>query len=198
MTQSYRNARQVRRAIVAAVAAAFLAIPLQNAYAQAAADSGRAYDKSEVMIPMRDGVRLHTMILVPKVITEDLPIIMLRTPYGITGGERSLNGNVLAQEGYIFAFQDLRGRYTSEGQFEMLRPMRDKKDPKARGGAPAEGGSRAAQIDESTDAYDAIDWLCVHRHNPHSGSVGETHERRYFVPWNPLLKTHPWLVPENI
>ena len=46
--------------------------------------------------------------------------------------------------------------------------------------------------------YDAIDWLCVSRHNPHSGNVGETHERRYFVPWNPLLKTHPWLVPENI
>jgi hypothetical protein len=46
--------------------------------------------------------------------------------------------------------------------------------------------------------YDAIDWLCVYRHNPHSGSVGETHERRYFVPWNPVLETREWLVPENI
>jgi hypothetical protein len=139
------------------VAAVFLVLPLHLTRAQAAPDSGRAYDKSEVMIPMRDGVRLHTMILVPKVITEDLPIIMLRTPYGIAGGERSLNGNLLAQEGYIFAFQDLRGRYTSEGQFEMLRPMRDKKDPKA--------------IDESTDAYDTVEWLL--KNVPHNnGRVG--------------------------
>ena len=140
-----------------AVVAVFLVLPLHLARPQAAPDSGMAYDKSEVMIPMRDGVRLHTMILVPKVITEDLPIIMLRTPYGIAGGERSLNGNLLAQEGYIFAFQDLRGRYTSEGQFEMLRPMRNKKDPNA--------------IDESTDAYDTVEWLL--KNVPHNnGRVG--------------------------
>src|SRR2546428_7953973 len=76
------------------------------------------------MIPMRDGVRLHTMILVPKVVTEDLPIIMLRTPYGIAGGERSLNGNVLAQEGYIFAFQDLR-QYRSEEHTSELQSRSD-------------------------------------------------------------------------
>jgi putative CocE/NonD family hydrolase len=156
MTQSFRH---VRRAILLALVA-FLPIsqtPAQAAPARAAADSSRAYEKTEVMIPMRDGVRLHTMILVPKVIAEDLPIIMVRTPYGIAGGERSLNGNLLAQEGYIFAFQDLRGRYTSEGQFEMLRPMRDKRDPKA--------------IDESTDAYDTVEWLL--KNVPHNnGRVG--------------------------
>jgi putative CocE/NonD family hydrolase len=113
--------------------------------AAAAADSDRVYDKIEVMIPMRDGVRLNTMILTPRGMTENLPIIMLRTPYGIQGGERSLRGNLLAREGYIFAFQDLRGRYQSEGQFVMLRPMRDKGDPRA--------------IDESTDAYDTVEWL---------------------------------------
>jgi putative CocE/NonD family hydrolase len=153
-----QSVRHVRRAILLALV---VGLPVGRARAQAAppraADSSRAYEKTEVMIPMRDGVRLHTMILVPKVITEDLPIIMLRTPYGIAGGERSLNGNLLAQEGYIFAFQDLRGRYTSEGQFEMLRPMRDKKDPKA--------------IDESTDAYDTVEWLL--KNVPHNnGRVG--------------------------
>lgn len=139
-------------------------IPLQHLPAQATpargASDSSAYEKTEVMIPMRDGVRLHTMILAPKQIIEDLPIIMLRTPYGIAGGERSLRGNVLAQEGYLFAFQDIRGRYTSEGQFEMLRPMRDRKDPKA--------------IDESTDAYDTIEWLLknVPRNNGKVGMKG--------------------------
>ena len=48
-----------------------------------------------------------------------------------------------------------------------------------------------------SNLYDAIDWLCVYRHNPHSGSVGENHERRYFVPWNPLAETHGWLIPQD-
>ena len=120
-------------------------------------DSDRVYDKAEVMIPMRDGVKLHTLILTPRGMTEKLPFIMLRTPYGVAGGERSLTGNLLAREGYIFAFQDLRGRYTSEGTFEMLRPMRDKKDPKA--------------IDESTDAYDTVEWLIKNVPN-NNGRVG--------------------------
>jgi len=141
-------------------------IALQPAVTQSA-DSARAYDKAEVMIPMRDGVRLHTMLLTPKAMTERLPIIMLRTPYGIQGGERSLNGNLLAQEGYIFAFQDLRGRYTSEGQFEMLRPMRDKRDSSA-------SGWRSTRIDESTDAWDTIEWLLanVPRNNGRVGMKG--------------------------
>jgi hypothetical protein len=143
---------------------AFLAAAFQTVAAQvtpaAPRDSFRQYDKTEVMIPMRDDVKLHTMILVPKVMTENLPIVMLRTPYGIQGGERSLRGNVLAEEGYIFAFQDIRGRFASEGQFEMLRPMRDKRDPKA--------------IDESTDAYDTIEWLLenVPRNNGKVGMKG--------------------------
>ena len=126
----------------------------------AAADSGPFYDKTEVMIPMRDGVRLHTMILRPREQQGELPFIMLRTPYGIAGGERSLRGNVLAREGYIFAFQDIRGRYTSEGQFEMLRPMRDMSDPRA--------------IDEATDAYDTVEWLLrnVPRNNGRVGMKG--------------------------
>jgi putative CocE/NonD family hydrolase len=123
------------------------------------------------MIPMRDGVRLNTMILRPRGMTAPLPIIMLRTPYGIAGGERSLRGNLLAREGYIFAFQDLRGRFASEGQFVMMRPLRDKKDAKGRGGAPAAGGPQAVPIDESTDAYDTVEWLLKNVPN-NNGRVG--------------------------
>ena len=49
-----------------------------------------------------------------------------------------------------------------------------------------------------SNLYDAIDWLCVYRHNPQSGSVGENHDRRYFVPWNPLAETHGWLIPQGV
>ena len=80
------------------------------------------------MIVMRDGARLYTIIFVPKNVTAPLPIIFFRTPYGVTGwGERSLNGSSLKElvnEGYIFAFQDIRGRYKSEGKFIMDRPPR--------------------------------------------------------------------------
>jgi putative CocE/NonD family hydrolase len=117
------------------------------------------FEKTEVMIPMRDGVKLHTNIFVPKGFNEALPFFFVRTPYGIEGGERNFNGpfSELARDGYIFVFQDIRGRYKSDGQFVMLRQMRNKKDPKA--------------IDESTDTYDTIDWLL--KNVPHNnGRVG--------------------------
>src|SRR5689334_18693168 len=118
-----------------------------------------AFEKTEVMIPMRDGVKLHTAYFVPKGFNENLPFLFIRTPYGIEGGERNFNGPFgdLARDGYIFVFQDIRGRYKSEGQFVMLRQMRNKKDPKA--------------IDESTDTYDTIEWLL--KNIPHNnGRVG--------------------------
>jgi putative CocE/NonD family hydrolase len=118
-----------------------------------------AFDKTDTMIAMRDGVRLHTNYFVPKGFVGNLPIIMIRTPYGIEGGERSFAGAYaeLAREGYIFVHQDIRGRYKSEGQFVMLRKMRDKRDPKA--------------IDEATDTYDTIEWLL--KNVPHNnGRVG--------------------------
>jgi uncharacterized protein len=129
---------------------------------QAGAVADPAFDKTEVMIPMRDGVKLHTNIFVPKGFPGNLPFLFDRTPYGIEGGERNFAGpfSELAREGYIFVFQDIRGRYKSEGQFVMLRQMRDKKDPKA--------------IDESTDTYDTIDWLLknVARNNGRVGMLG--------------------------
>jgi len=120
-----------------------------------------AFDSSEVMIPMRDGVKLHTTIFAPKNASGKLPFILTRTPYGIAGANRALKTSYaeLADDGYIFVFQDIRGRYTSEGQFVMLRPLRkNKNDPKA--------------IDEATDTYDTIDWLLKNVPN-NNGRVGQ-------------------------
>jgi putative CocE/NonD family hydrolase len=117
------------------------------------------FDTTEVMIPMRDGVKLHTLIFSPKGQTEDLPFMFVRTPYGIAGSARTLPGTYgeLAADGYVFVFQDIRGRFKSEGQFVMLRPARDRKD-------------RAA-VDEASDTYDTIEWLL--KNVPHNnGRVG--------------------------
>src|SRR5437764_10834174 len=122
-------------------------------------DSAPGFDLTEVMIPARDGVKLHTTIFVPKGAQGPLPIIFTRTPYGIAHAGNALGGyyRAFANDGYIFAVQEIRGRYTSEGQFVMLRPPRQRGDPKA--------------IDESTDAYDTIDWLLAHVPN-NNGRVG--------------------------
>lgn len=125
-----------------------------------APDPTAAFHKSEVMIAMRDGVRLNTEIYVPKDAREALPILMIRTPYGIGQYPRYAFMEYLkdlAADGYIFAFQDIRGRYKSEGTFVMQRPPRDPKDPNA--------------IDEGTDAYDTIDWL-VKNISPNNGRAG--------------------------
>ncbi|MCX5766652.1 MAG: CocE/NonD family hydrolase [Gemmatimonadetes bacterium] len=118
------------------------------------------FDRREVMIPMRDGVSLHTLIYTPKANTTDLPFILTRTPYGIAGagGSFATSYAELAREGYIFVYQDNRGRFTSEGQFVMLRPPRDKSDPKA--------------VDEASDTWDTIEWLL--KNVPHNnGRVGQ-------------------------
>jgi uncharacterized protein len=107
-----------------------------------------AFDTREEMIPMRDGVRLHTLIYTPKSAGGPLPFLFTRTPYGIASSpDRSFAGPAkeLFDEGYIFVAQDIRGRHKSEGRFVMLRLPRDRSDP--------------AAIDESTDAYDTIEWL---------------------------------------
>ena len=152
----WRSTRLIR------VGLAFVAATAQLSGQQpapAASSDVPTFEKTEVMIPMRDGVKLHTNIFVPKGFSEDLPFFFVRTPYGVEGGERNFNGpfSELARDGYIFVFQDIRGRYKSDGQFVMLRQMRNKKDPKA--------------IDESTDTYDTIDWLL--KNVPHNnGRVG--------------------------
>ena len=122
--------------------------------------------RTEHMIPMRDGVRLYTQVYVPERITEPLPIIFQRTPYGI--GQNTPAGvaaalSDLLVDGYIIVLQDIRGRFKSEGSFVMLRQPRDRKDPHA--------------IDESTDTYDTIEWLLanVSGHNGRVGMVGTSY-----------------------
>ena len=125
-------------------------------------DYSTNFDKTEVMIRTRDGVRLHTEIYTPKNATEPLPILFERTPYGISGADGAYSPmlsryDAMMPDGYIFVFQDIRGRYGSEGKFVMLRPIHDPADPKG--------------VDESTDTYDTIDWLI--KNVPHNnGRVG--------------------------
>ncbi|CAN5474046.1 CocE/NonD family hydrolase [soil metagenome] len=122
-------------------------------------DNRVPYKRAEAMIPMRDGVKLYTVILTPDPQNEPAAILMVRTPYGVKGnGSASANRNPeLAKEGYVFVFQDIRGRYGSEGQFMMNRPLRDKRDSKS--------------VDESTDTYDTIDYLIKNIPN-NNGRVG--------------------------
>jgi putative CocE/NonD family hydrolase len=134
-----------------------------------AAQSGQApaaapeFSETRAMIQMRDGVRLHTVIFVPKNAPPPLPFLIMRTPYGAPsspGPLMSASYKELVDEGYIFVYQDIRGRYKSEGQFVMQRPPRDKRDPRA--------------IDESTDAYDTVEWLLasIPGHNGRAGLMG--------------------------
>ena len=122
-------------------------------------DPPLGFDKIEQMIPMRDGVKLHTIIYTPKLHRESLPILFNRTPYGIDNIYRGFPGSLqeLIDEGFIFAFQDIRGKFKSEGQFVMQRPPRGPGNPTA--------------IDEGTDTYDTIDWMI--KNVPHNnGRVG--------------------------
>jgi hypothetical protein len=128
----------------------------------------RPYSPQEVMIPMRDGVKLHAIILRPTDTSDPLPFVMQRTPYGVDGSDSdSINARYteLAQSGYIFVMEDIRGRYKSEGQFVMMRPIAAHHDPKS---------PDLAQIDESTDTYDTVAWLIknVSNNNGRVGVVG--------------------------
>jgi putative CocE/NonD family hydrolase len=124
------------------------------------------YKRTEAMIPMRDGVRLRAVILTPADIPGPLPMLMQRTPYGVDGTSRaSFSGGrpELARAGYIYVGEDIRGRYKSEGEFVMSRPLADHKDPKA--------------VDESTDTYDTVAWLLknIAGNNGRVGVVGTSY-----------------------
>ena len=124
------------------------------------------YQRSEAMIPMRDGFKLHAVILKPADIASPLPFLLLRTPYGVDGTTRAsffAYRPELARAGYIYVAEDIRGRYKSEGEFVMMRPLADHHDPKA--------------IDESTDTYDTVAWLLknVPGNNGRVGVVGTSY-----------------------
>jgi putative CocE/NonD family hydrolase len=138
--------------------------------ASAACAQGDAFDikthytKIEQMIPMRDGVRLFTSIYVPKDTSQKYPIMLDRTPYSVApyGPDRYKEtlgpSTAFAREGFIFAYQDVRGRLMSEGEFVNMRPHLDQKNS-------------PQQIDESSDTYDTIDWLVKNVPN-NNGRVG--------------------------
>jgi putative CocE/NonD family hydrolase len=140
--------------LVVRVGAAALAIALPAGAAEKGADAVRAqYTKYEYRIPMRDGVRLFTSVYVPKDARKDkrYPILLTRTPYSVGPyGSDAYRDSVgpseaAAKEGFIFVYQDVRGRYMSEGQFVDVRPYHPAKGPK--------------DTDESSDTWDTIEWL---------------------------------------
>ena len=172
------QARASQVVLLFAVLLAFLApgalLPQQDA-------TDDRFVLSEVMIPMRDGVRLHTRIFVPKDQRGVLPFIMLRTPYGAKDATKMFITylKALVDEGYIFVFQDIRGKFGSEGTFVMQRPARTPGD--------------AAVLDEGTDTYDTIEWLLknVPRNNGRVGILGVS-----YLGWTTImgaLEPHPAL-----
>jgi putative CocE/NonD family hydrolase len=162
-------------------------------------NDGFDYERREVMIPMRDGVKLHTVILVPK-LAKHAPILLTRTPYdanGLTTHENSshlgpsLYGydnatDVIVDGGYIRVVQDVRGKYGSEGDYVMNRPLHGPLNP--------------TPVDHSTDTYDTIDWLVkyVPESNGKVGILGISYDG--FLPLMALVNPHPALkvsVPMN-
>jgi putative CocE/NonD family hydrolase len=157
------------------------------------------YVKRDVMIAMRDGVKLHTVILVPKG-ARNAPILLTRTPYdatGLTSHAQSshlgpiLSGydnatEVIVEGGYIRVVQDIRGKYDSEGDYVMNRPLHGPQNP--------------TPVDHSTDTYDTIDWLVknVPESNGKVGILGISYDG--FLPLMALVNPHPALkvaVPMN-
>ncbi len=125
--------------------------------ANAATESPFAYQ--ELMVPMHDGIRLQTVILRPRAKTGPLPIILVRTPYGVpTAAPRQAPGflRAMMDDGYIIVMQSMRGRFKSEGSFSASMAV-DPANPKA--------------VNEATDAYDSIDWL-VKNLPANTGKVG--------------------------
>ncbi|HJU64955.1 MAG TPA: CocE/NonD family hydrolase, partial [Gemmatimonadaceae bacterium] len=147
---------------------AFVSVSPERSNAQDTTFSAKAhYTKRDAMIPMRDGTKLYTIIYAPKDSTRNFPILLLRTPYSIRPYEpdsfRTPLGPSLEfdREGYIFVYQDVRGKFRSEGEFEVLRPLETNR-------------RTVDDTDESTDAYDTIDWLVrnVRRNNGRVGMWG--------------------------
>ncbi len=158
--------------------------------------SGYDYEKRDVMIPMRDGVKLHTVIVVPKG-AHNAPILLTRTPYNASGrAQRNASPHMIsalplfdelfAADGYIRVYQDVRGKYGSEGEYVMTRPLR--------------GPLNNSMVDHSTDAYDTIDWLVknIPESNGRVGMVGSSYEG--FTVVMALVNPHPALkaaLPES-
>ena len=162
-------------------------------------NDGFDYVRREVMIPMRDGVKLHTVILVPKG-AKAAPILLTRTPYNATELTTHTNSShlgpslygydnatdVIVEGGYIRVVQDIRGKYGSEGDYVMNRPLHGPLNP--------------TPVDHATDTYDTIDWLVknISESNDKVGILGISYDG--FLPLMALVNPHPALkvsVPMN-
>jgi uncharacterized protein len=160
---------------------------------------GFNYERRNVMIPMRDGVKLHTVILVPKG-ARNAPILMTRTPYNADETTSHVNSSnlgpnlsgydnatdVIIEGGYIRVVQDVRGKYGSEGDYVMNRPLQGPLNP--------------TKVDHATDTYDTIDWLVknIPETNGRVGIIGISYDG--FLPLMALINPHPALkvsVPMN-
>ncbi len=162
-------------------------------------DASFEYVRHDLMIPMRDGVRLHTVILVPRG-AKGAPILLTRTPYDATALTTHLESphlgptlygydnatDVIVEDGYIRVVQDVRGKYGSEGDYVMNRPLHGPQNP--------------TMVDHATDTYDTIDWLVknVPETNGKVGILGISYDG--FTPLMALINPHPALkvsVPMN-
>ena len=142
------------------------------------------YTKYEYHIPMRDGKRLFTAVYVPKDDSETYPMLLKRTPYSVRpyGADQypdNLGPSPLfASAGYIFVYQDVRGRWMSEGEFVHMRPHRSRK-------------TKPNEIDESTDTWDTVDWLIknIRGHNGRVGIAGISYPGFYTAAG--IIDSHP-------
>jgi putative CocE/NonD family hydrolase len=160
---------------------------------------GFDYTRREVMIPMRDGVKLYTVVLIPKG-AQRAPILLTRTPYDAASLTTHTNSShlgpslegydnatdVIVEGGYIRVVQDIRGKYGSEGDYVMNRPLRGPLNP--------------TTVDHATDTYDTIDWLVknIRETNGKVGILGISYDG--FLPLMALFNPHPALkvsVPMN-
>lgn len=160
----YRHSppRYVIRRMLYVLGAPLLVLALRTtAHASPPRPLAIEYERRELTIPMRDGVRLFAVALVPKGPTHPLPILLVRTPFNAAREFRTAelpqSLRELGEDGYIFVTQDIRGRGASQGEFVTSRPQADPRDPKG--------------VDESTDAWDTIDWL-VKQLPGNNGRVG--------------------------
>jgi putative CocE/NonD family hydrolase len=189
-------------------AAKYPALPSETPPTLTPSTEGFAYERRVLMIPMRDGVRLHTVILVPKG-AKNAPILLTRTPYsadaltshdprsGEAAGNSSIHlgpalygydnaTEVIVEGGYIRVVQDVRGKYGSEGDYVMNRPLHGPQNP--------------TPVDHATDTYDTIDWLVknIPESNGRVGILGISYDG--FLPLMALVNPHPALkvaVPMN-
>ena len=168
------------------LALTLIQIGLFSVTAQEMSDVKDFYTKSEYQIPMRDGVKLFTSVYVPKDISRKYPIMMSRTPYSVApygpdNYKTALGPSPLfMKEGFIFVYQDVRGRNMSEGDFKWMAPYKPKK-------------SSANDVDEATDTWDTIEFLLktIPNHNGRVGMWGISYPGHYTA--QALIDPHPAL-----